>query len=76
MKNDKNCNFQFFFKLLFTDKFHNIEEVILLFKNLYFFNIHLISLFFYILECFFQKLKRKIMSHELFIVHVEHINQK
>ncbi|SBT74675.1 conserved Plasmodium protein, unknown function [Plasmodium malariae] len=72
IKNDKNSNFNYYIKLLFSDKFQNIQEIILIFKNLHFFNVHYISLFFYIVDCFFQKLKNKIENKEEFILHHTH----
>ncbi|SCM19924.1 conserved Plasmodium protein, unknown function [Plasmodium chabaudi adami] len=71
IKSDSNSNFNYYVKLLFTEKFNNIDEIIGIFKNLYFFNDHYINLFFYIIECFFEKLKSRIKNQEEFIISID-----
>ncbi|CDU17408.1 conserved Plasmodium protein, unknown function [Plasmodium yoelii] len=71
IKNDSNSNFNYYVKLLFTENFNNIDEIIGIFKNLHFFNDHYINLFFYIIECFFEKLKSRIKNKEEFIISID-----
>ncbi|ANQ05849.1 Uncharacterized protein PCOAH_00000300 [Plasmodium coatneyi] len=71
IKNDKISNFNYYVKLLLTDKFQHLEEVISILKNLPFFHVHYVSFFFYVVNCFFEKMQRKFDAGEEFILNVQ-----
>ncbi|GAW78879.1 hypothetical protein, conserved [Plasmodium gonderi] len=71
INNDKNSNFNYYVKLLLTDKFQHLGEIISILKNLPFFHVHYISSFFYVINCFFEKIRRKFESQEDFILHLD-----
>ncbi|CAA9986106.1 conserved Plasmodium protein, unknown function [Plasmodium knowlesi strain H] len=71
IKNDKISNFNYYVKLLLSDKFQHLEEIISILKNLPFFHVHYVSFFFYVLNCFFEKMQRKFDAGEDFILHVQ-----
>ncbi|CAI7717661.1 conserved Plasmodium protein, unknown function [Plasmodium vivax] len=71
IKNDKISNFNYYVKLLLTDKFQHLGEIISILKNLPFFHVHYVSFFFYVVNCFFEKMRRKFDAGEEFILHVQ-----
>ncbi|KJP89300.1 hypothetical protein AK88_00962 [Plasmodium fragile] len=71
IKNDKISNFNYYVKLLLTDKFQHLEEIISILKNLPFFHVHYVSFFFYVVNCFFEKMQKKFDAGEEFILHVQ-----
>ncbi|EUD66698.1 hypothetical protein C922_03023 [Plasmodium inui San Antonio 1] len=71
IKNDKISNFNYYVKLLLTDKFQHVGEIISILKNLPFFHVHYVFFFFYVVNCFFEKIRRKFDAGEEFILHVQ-----